>query len=360
MSMDSSKGLRADILIIGAGQAGLAAANALRMAGLSFLMVDAGQAIGDSWRNRYDTLTLFTPRRISSLPGIPLIGDPDGYATKDEFSDYLERYAASNGYPIIRSTNVVRLEKVDGLFLAYLEGGGRLISQAVIVATGAFSTPRTPEISYSMPSDIQQMHVTNFRNAGSITSGPVLVVGDGASGRDVAMELAASHRTLLARGRQRNLLPENVLGRSIWWWLERLGLLRVSAYGTIGRRMRKADPFPTRGNDDASLIRSGVSLKSRLVALDGRRAKFEDGTSEDIGSIVWATGYAQDFRWIDIEGAVGSRHEAVHREGISPVAGLYYVGRPWQRNRASGLIAGVADDAAFVVEHLRRFRAPRT
>ncbi|WCJ66304.1 NAD(P)-binding domain-containing protein [Agrobacterium tumefaciens] len=233
--MDNSKGLRADILIIGAGQAGLAAASALRTAGLSFPIVDAGQAIGDSWRNRYDTLTLFTPRRISSLPGIPLIGNPDGYATKDEFSDYLERYAASNGYPIIMSAKVVRLEKVDGVFLAYLEGGGRLISQAVIVATGAFSKPRIPEISYSLPSDIQQMHVADFRNAGSITSGPVLVVGDGASGRDVAMELASSHQALLARGRKRMQLPENILGRSIWWWLSRTERARISVR-SYGRR----------------------------------------------------------------------------------------------------------------------------
>lgn len=346
--------MRTNILIIGAGQAGLAAAYALKRQGLSFSIVDAGTKIGDSWRNRYDSLTLFTPRSISALSDMPLVGDANGYAGKDEFADYLRRYASFHKLPVISSKKVVRLEKAGSLFVASTQDGDRLTSHIVIVATGAFSTPRIPGLSKLLPAHIQQMHVTEFRNPGSVAEGPVLVVGDGASGRDVAIALAGFQQVLLARGRKRRLLPEKILGRSLWVWLGQLGLLRASAQGIIGRRMRREDPFPVRGNDDASLRRLGVILKPRLAAILDRRVSFEDGSSENIGSIVWATGYADELPWIEVEGAVDGRDAPIHSNGISPVAGLYYVGRPWQRNRASGLIAGVADDAAFIVEHIRQ------
>ncbi len=346
--------MRTNILIIGAGQAGLAAAYALKRQGLRFLIVDAGTKIGDSWRNRYDSLTLFTPRSISALSDMPLVGDANGYAGKDEFADYLRRYASFHKLPVISSKKVVRLEKAGSLFVASTQDGDRLTSHIVIVAAGAFSTPRIPGLSKLLPADIQQMHVTEFRNPGSVAKGPVLVVGDGASGRDVAIALAGFQQVLLARGRKRRLLPEKILGRSLWVWLGQLGLLRASAQGIIGRRMRREDPFPVRGNDDASLRRLGVILKPRLAAILDRRVSFEDGSSENIGSIVWATGYADELPWIEVEGAVDGRDAPIHSNGISPVAGLYYVGRPWQRNRASGLIAGVADDAAFIVEHIRQ------
>ncbi|MDX3928000.1 NAD(P)/FAD-dependent oxidoreductase [Rhizobium sp. LC145] len=295
------EGLRTNVLIIGAGQAGLAAAHALEAAGVEFIIVDALPAVGDSWRNRYESLTLFTPRNISALPGMPLVGDPDGYATKAEFADYLGRYAVRNRYEVITSTRIARLRKVGSIFEAFSEGGLGITSKAVIIATGAFQTPRIPDLSRSFPPQVQQMHVADFRDERSINEGPVLVVGDGASGRDVALSLAASHSVLLARGRRRTLLAERVFGRSVWWWLQRLGFLRATADSFVGRRMRKVDPFPKRGNDDTALVRAGVVLKPRLVAVGGGSSTFADGSSEIPRAVIWATGYADDFRWIDIK-----------------------------------------------------------
>lgn len=352
--MNAGQSRHTDVLVIGAGQAGLAAAHALDAAGMTFLIVDASPAVGDSWRERYDGLTLFTPRSISALPGMPLVGDPYGYATKDEFAEHLARYADRNNHEVISATKIVRLLRVGRLFEAFTTDGLTITSRAVIVATGSFPVPRIPALSRSVPVSVDQLHVADFQDPSAIADGAVLVVGDGASGRDIALALSATHRVLLAGGRKRRLLPERILGRNVWYWLERLGLLRASASSFIGRRMRDADPFPRRGNDDGSLTRAGMVRRPRLTGFDGGMVVFEDASRAEVRTIVWATGYVDDFRWIEIEGATGSNGEAIHLQGVSPVDGLYFVGRPWQRNRASGLIAGVRDDASFVVDYLQR------
>lgn len=265
----------ADVLVIGAGQAGLAAAHELSKAGIDFLVIDGAAAVGDSWRQRYESLTLFTPRSISSLPGLPLVGDPDGYATKDEFADYLARYAEMGGYRVESRTRITSLRRDQAVFEAFCDDGRLYSASAVIIATGPFSKPRVPSISYGLPHNIQQMHVADFRSEGSVAEGPVLVVGDGASGRDVALDLATTHSVFLARGRNRKLFPERILGRSTWWWLKRLGLLGARPDSFVGQRMRLVDPFPNRGNDDRTLARRGVILKPRLVSVEGRDAVFQ-------------------------------------------------------------------------------------
>ncbi|MCK8780834.1 NAD(P)/FAD-dependent oxidoreductase [Rhizobium sp. NTR19] len=339
--------IRTDVLVIGAGQAGLAAAHFLTLEDIPHIVLDALPVVGDSWRRRYDALRLFTPRSLSSLPGMPLQGDPDGYAGRDEFADYLARYG--RGRRVETGTEVTVLRRRGDLFEAAADDGRTFTSRAVVVATGAFTRPAVPALSAGFAPEVQQMHVSQFRNAGSVVDGTVLIVGDGASGRDAAMALAATHDVVLARGRPRRLFPERILGRSTWWWLHRLGLLRARPDSLIGRRMRRIDPFPLRGNGDADLARLGISLKPRLMAADGPAAVHGDGSRSFPAAIVWATGYAEDFRWIEIPGAASPDGRAIHAEGVSPVDGLYHLGRPWQRNRASGLILGVRDDARSIV-----------
>ncbi|MDX0177346.1 NAD(P)/FAD-dependent oxidoreductase [Sinorhizobium meliloti] len=343
-----------DVLVIGAGQCGLAAANELATTGLTYLLVDSN-AVGDGWRSRYDSLTLFTPRDLSFLPGRGLPGDPLGYACKDEFADYLAAYALDGGFPIETGVEIVSLQKVGATFLAVSRSGAEFTSRAVVIATGAFRQPRIPRLSQGLSSDITQLHVDAYRNARQIPPGPVLVVGDGASGREVAAELSQYHETYLARGRPRRLLPERILGRSIWWWMRKLGLLQASPESMIGRAMRKADPFPNRRRDDAALTEMGVHLVGRLVSCSGAEVKFSDGIAIAPASIVWASGYRDDFGWIRIPGTVDSESQPIHLKGVSPVAGLYFLGRPWQRNRASALIAGAGADAAFVINRLQSF-----
>lgn len=352
---DSERTDAVPVLVIGAGQAGLAAAWQLRRAGVPYRIVDAAARVGDSWRARYDGLTLFTPRFLSALPGLPLAGDPEGYAGRDEFAAYLEEYARRFAIPVETGTRVGRLERAaDGTFVAHTANGGAIRASSVIIASGAFQQPAIPALAGGFDAAVAQLPAAAYRNAGSVPEGTVLVVGDGASGRDIAADLSASRRVLLAAGKPRKLFSERVLGRSMWWWLAKLRLLRVPTGSALGRLMRRTDPLPDRDRNLDSLRRRGVIVTTRLTGASGRTASFADGREEAVDAVVWTAGYRDDASWVDIEGAADASGAFVHEAGVSPVPGLFFVGRPWQRNRASGLIMGVADDAAWIVARIAR------
>ena len=340
-----------DVLVIGAGQAGLAAAHYLGQRGLQFAVADGCERVGDSWRKRYASLTLFTPRSLSSLPGRPLSGDPEGYAGRDEFADYLEGYASQFGSAILTRTPIVRLERAgDDGFVA--TGPDRsLEARRVIVATGAFVKPLVPSLASQFSPDVRQLTTETYKSPEDAT-GRVLVVGDGASGRDIAMDLAPHTRSALATGKPRRLLPERILGRSTWWWLVKLGLLQAGPNSPIGKLMQRSDPFPNRNRSIPDLRRAGVELRPRATAAHGRTVDFSDGSSDAFDTIIWAVGYRDSFEWLQIEGALDKSGRAIQSEGLSSATGLYFLGRPWMRNRASSLILGAAPDARRLVDRL--------
>lgn len=337
-----------DVLVIGGGQAGLSTARWLKRHGPSVLVVDAAKRIGDSWRSRYASLTLFTPRRFSSLPGFDLSGDPSGYASASEFADYLERYAEKFALPVRTNEGVVRLARAESGFLAELASGEKVAASVVIVATGNFQLPVRPPMSADLSPDVQQHTVGTYRTAADVTGRSVLVVGDGATGRDVAAELAGKFDVALACGRPRRLLPETILGISTWRWLRTLGLLNADTDSPFGRFMRRTDPFPNRGRGFVDLQKIGIKLKPRATAANGRSVSFADGSSLDVQTVIWALGYCDDSNWVDVPGALRGDGAFLHYRGRSPVPGLYFVGRPWQRNRASALIMGVDTDARLI------------
>lgn len=340
------------VLVIGAGQAGLACGHHLQRAGIDFLIVDRLPRVGDSWRRRYTALRLFTPRAFSALPGLNLGGAPDGYPTRLEFADYLEGYAAAHALPVLTGTGVARLRREGAAFEALLDGGRQVRSRHVIIATGGFQVPVRPSLGRGFDPGVVQLDPESYRNADSTPPGPVLVVGDGASGRDIAAELAPLRETALALGKPRRLLPERVLGRSVWWWLRRSGLLRLGPNNPFGGLMRRTDPFPDRGLGNTALQDAGVRLLPRLTGAAGHRALFADGQAFAVTAVVWAVGYRDDFSWLDMPEAKDGRGSVRQRQGVSPVAGLYVVGRPWQRNRASALVMGAGEDARVVVDHI--------
>lgn len=339
------------VLIIGAGQAGLAVANALKKRGIDLQIVDRNMRLGDSWRHRYRSLTLFTPRSLSALDGLSLSGDPEGYATGPEFADYLDRYARERNINVRLATTVRNLSiETTGGFVATLDVGDKLHAEAVILAAGAFQRPVVPAMGQHFSGAIRQLTVANYRTPTDVPPGAVLVVGDGASGRDIAADLAGSHAVTLACGRPRRLLPERILGITTWRWLRTLGLMGASADSPIGKIMRRADPFPNRQRDLDHLRGLGIDIRSRLTAIAGDVASFSDGTKLKPTTIVWCLGYRDDFGWLTVPGALSAEGLPLHQEGRSPIPGLWYVGRPWQRNRASGLVMGVSDDAAIIAE----------
>lgn len=219
--------------------------------------------------------------------------------------------------------------------MAKLHDGTEIRARAVVVCTGAFQHPLVPELSSRFSSDVTQLHTGSYRNPSGVGTGAVLVIGDGASGRDIAVELASTHRVILATGKSRRLFPERILGQSTWTWMDRLGLLSTPGTSLIGSFMRSADPFPDRGRSIDRLRSVGVDVRPRLVDADGRTVLFADSSRAEVRSVIWTIGYRDSDAWIDIP---------------RDATGLYFLGRPWTRNRASGLILGANRDSKVVVD----------
>lgn len=341
-----------DVLVIGAGQAGLALGFHLNKTPLRFRIVDRHARVGDSWRTRYDSLVLFTPRAYSALPGLAVAGDPDGYPTKDEMGDYLEAYATHFGLPVTTGTGIRQLARVDGGFRAVTEAGERIDCRAVVLATGAFQRPAIPSVSAGLSAEVAQVSAEDYKAPTQLPPGRVLVVGDGATGRQIALELAANHEVLLAAGRPRRVSPDLVLGKSIFWWMDKLGILRASRESAIGRYLMKADPFPGKALELKRLRRQGVGVVGRVVRAEGTRITFADGASAEVDAVIWATGYRDDADWVAIPEAKDPHGTYLHQRGISPVPHLYFIGRSWQWTRGSALFAGVGADAAYLTKHI--------
>lgn len=344
---------KTDVLIIGAGQAGLAMGYHLKQTSLRFLLVDGASRVGDSWRRRYDSLTLFTPRALSSLPDLPIQGDPQGYASRDEFADYLEGYARYFNLPTEMKTGIKGLERRNGRFVATSSNGQEIEAQIVILANGGFQTPIIPPMSKNLSSDVQQFSAESYRNPSQIPSGTVVVVGDGATGRDIASELAGSHDVYLATGKPRRLMPERILGMSMWWWLLKLGFLTAPSESFIGRKLREMDSFPNRARDFNALRRKGIQIMLKVTQADGNTMIFANGVSVSVNSVVWAMGYRDDSDWVAIPEVKDAQGNFVHQRGISPVKNLYFIGRPWQTSRASAIISGVGRDAEMIAKAIQ-------
>lgn len=341
------------VLVIGGGPAGLAAGYHLKKGGVGFVIVDNHGGVGDSWRTRYDSLTLFTPRQLSALPGLELLGNRDLYPSRDEFADYLERYASRFALPVQLDRRVVRLSKAgNDTFEAELDDGAKICADAVIVATGAFQHAVVPQLSKRFGYQVLQLTTDIYRSPGQLPDGPVLVVGDGASGRDIAVEVRKTQPVILATGRPRKLFPEHFLGKSTWWWLNGLGVIKAPAHSWVGSKVKRLDAFPNRDRSVKSMERHGVRIVPRLTHGSGTEARFADGTAVNLPTIIWATGYWEDSAWLDIGDAKAPDGAFLHNEGHSPVRGIYFVGRPWQRNRASALIMGMGADAETIVRRL--------
>jgi putative flavoprotein involved in K+ transport len=346
--------MRYDVAVVGAGQAGLAIGHALAEQGKRFVILEAADSVGSAWRDRWDSLVLFTPRRYDALPGLAFRGDPDGHPTRDEVASYLERYAGHFELPVELSTPVRSLSKdADGFAL---DAAGRAIrADAVVVATGPFQTPIVPAFAGLLAADVFQTHSVAYRRPADLPEGRVLVVGGGNTGFQIAKELAGSREVHLAIGSRQTPLPQRLLGRDLFWWLTKLGLLSKTVESRVGRRARGRDTLI--GSSRRDLKRHGVTVRPRAVGADGRSVRFGDGTELEVDAVIWATGYRPDHSWIDLP-INGHDGRLRHRRGVSDVPGLYFLGLSWQHTRGSALLGFVAEDAAFIAGRLDAGREP--
>lgn len=338
-----------DILIVGGGQAGLAMGYHLRKQSHTFQILERHHRIGDSWRVRYDSLKLFSPREFSALPGLQVSGDPNGFATKNEIADYLELYAKHFELPVVTGTGVQRLERSADGFRATTDDEDSTISRVAIIASGAFEKPSIPAFSQQLDPAVQQFFPATYRNPAQISQGTILVVGDGATGRQIALELSNTHRVILAHGRRRSVSPDFIFGKNNFWWMELLGLSRASRHSLVGRYFMRLDPFPGLNLTFFNLRRHDIRIVNRLTGVDGIRVTFANGTTSEVSTVIWATGYHDDTSWVHIPEIIDERGNFIQERGLTPVENLFFIGKNWQWTRGSALLFGVTQDAEYLL-----------
>jgi putative flavoprotein involved in K+ transport len=339
-----------DVVVVGGSQSGLAMAWHLAQQGRRFVVLEAASEVGHVWRSRWDSLKLFTPAQYDALPGMAFPAPADTYPTKDPVADYLQAYAAAFNLPVQLNARVTDLRRVgDDFEVRTADATWR--ARQVVVATGPFQIPFVPPQARGFDTSVTQVHSADYRNPQALPEGPVLVVGGGNSGFQIAEELAATRTVDLSIATRYPMLPQRLAGRDLFWWLTRLGLLKVTVTSRPGRRMSRRD-FVI-GANRRRLERAGVRFRPRLVDAEGRTVRFADHSLlEEVGVVVWATGYRPNYDWIHIPGVVREGH-VVHRRGVTEVPGLYFLGLSWQHTRGSALLGFVADDATFLADRIQ-------
>jgi putative flavoprotein involved in K+ transport len=337
-----------DVIVIGGAQAGLAMGYHLAQQGRRFTILEAVDGPAAAWRERWDSLTLFTPARHDSLPGLPFPGDPDHYPTRDEVVAYLTEYARQFDLPIEYDSRVRAVRRQGESYHVALDDRTYTADQ-VVVATGPFQTPRTPDLAQQLDPAIVQLHSSAYRSPEQIPAGPVLVVGGGNTGYQIAQELSATREVHLSIGARQTPLPQRPFGRDIFSYLVATGLMNKTRDSRLGRRLRDRETLI--GSSPRAARRKGIHLHGRTTGADGCSVKFTDGTSLEIATVIWATGFGLDHAWIDAP--IFEANGAVeHDRGVTRSPGLYFLGLPWQHTRGSALLGWVKDDAAHLATRM--------
>ncbi|MFD4526880.1 flavin-containing monooxygenase [Streptomyces sp. NPDC058470] len=363
---------RIETVVVGGGQAGLATGYHLARRGRSFVILDAGERIGDAWRKRWDSLRLFTPARYDSLPGLPFPGRSWSFPSAAEFADYLRDYAAWCELPVRTGVFVRRLwhdgeryvvETAESADDGSADRECRYEAENVVVAAGFDRLPKTPDFAADLAPDVVRLHAVDYRGPAQLRDGDVLVVGAGNSGADIALELSATHRVLLS-GRHPGNLPwridsaaARVLSPLLFFAFRHVLTVRTP----IGRKARPrilTHSGPLIRVKSRDLAAAGVERVGRVVGVRDGQPFFADGSDGSDGgaarvaNVVWCTGFAPDHSWIDLP-VFGTDGEPRQRRGVVDAQpGLYFVGGLFQHSLSSSMVQGVGRDAGHVVEHL--------
>jgi putative flavoprotein involved in K+ transport len=348
-----------DTLIVGGGQAGLAAGYHLARRGMPFLILDADERIGDHWRERWDSLRLYSPARWDSLPGFRFPASAFHYPTAREMGDYLAEYAERFALPVRSGTRVERVDPApDGDGFVVSAAGRRIAARQVVVATGPFRIPSVPALAGRLDPAIRQLHSHEYHDPSQLQDGPVLVVGLSHSGADIAFEAARTHRTIVS-GKAAGQLPvgvDTVRGRVAWPVISFAFAHVLTIRTPMGRAMR---PHIRQGGGPLLRVRlpdldaAGVERHdAKTVGVQDGKPVLADGTVLDVANVIWCTGYRRDYSWIGapVTGPDGYPEEV---RGVSlTVPGLYFLGVPFSYAFTSMLVAGAGRDAKYVVDRI--------
>lgn len=359
-----------DTVIIGSGQAGLSVGYHLARRGQSFVILDEHERVGDCWRERYDSLRLFSPAKYDALPGMPFPASAHTFPSSRQMGDYLESYATQMQLRVLTAVKADGVWPGDPRGYIVTAGRRRFMAAQVVVATGAQRLPALPAFASQLDPRIRQLHSSGYRNPSQLLPGDVLVVGAGHSGADIALEAAAGHRTWLS-GTVRGQVPldiESRLARPVWplLWFAANHVLTVRT--PLGRRMQ-----PTDRNQGGPLVRvrlpdltaAGVKhVAARTTGVREGLPELGDGQVLGVANVIWCTGFRPDFSWVHLP-VTGQYGWPVHRRGVVASApGLYFAGLPLQYAFTSTLIGGAGRDARYVAQHIagrqsQRVPAPR-
>jgi putative flavoprotein involved in K+ transport len=345
-----------DVIVIGGGQAGLCVGYYLAQSGLRSVILDASERVGDSWRNRWDSLRLFTPGKLNGLAGMAFPAPGNYFPTKDEMADYLEAYAARFRLPVRNGVRVERLFKRGARYVVSA-GAQELEAEQVVIAMASYQRARLPSFSAEISHNIVQIHSSDYRNLTQLQPGPVLVVGAGNSGADIALESARGGHPTSLSGRDTGHIPfrpEAFLGRNflaplvLRFVFHRLLTVRTP----LGRKVRpsvlsKGGPLIRVKPKDLAAVQ--VQRVARVVGVRDGLPLLADGRTLDVANVIWCSGFQPGFDWIDLP-VFNERSELMHQAGVvESQPGLYFVGLNFLYAMSSSMIHGVGRDAARIV-----------
>jgi len=347
-------------IVIGGGQAGLSVGYYLARQGRPFVILDASRRVGDAWRQRWDSLRLFTPAAFDGLVGMKFPAAPFSFPTKDDMANYLEAYARRFQLPIRNGIRVDRLTRVGGRYL--IEAGPeRFEADHVVVAMSSYQVPRVPAFAKELRPDILQMHSTEYRNLRQLKPGGVLLVGAGNSGAEIAIEVAREHPTWMS-GRDTGHVPFRIEGLASRLFLMRL-LFRVVFHrlltvGTpIGRRVRRrmfTQGAPLIRVKPQHLAAAGIQRVPKMRGVIDGLPVLEDVGALEVANVIWCTGFGNGLSWIKLP-IFETNGEPRHQSGVaSDEPGLYFVGLHFLHSFSSTMIHGIARDAKRIADTIER------
>lgn len=408
------------VVVVGAGQAGVAVSRQLQMREIDHVVLERGR-IGEAWRTqRWDSFRVNTPAGVNGLPGMDFPGKPDHFPSAEDLTRYLERYAASFRLPIREGVAVTAVERSGEGFEVLTDDSdlGTLGTRAVVLASGAQNRPRIPALASQLPETILQIHAGGYRNPAALPPGAVLVVGSAQSGCQIAEDLVAAGRRCYLSVSRVARAPRRYRDRDVVDWFLESGFFGQSLAALPDPSLQFAPQPQVSGVGEhghtvslQGLAHQGVTLVGRFLGVAGGAVTFDDSVAEcvrfadagsadikqlidgylaeqgvalpplvpdpadepcpdpealagprevdarTLGTVVWTTGFEGDYSWVHLP-VVDERGHAVHKDGIAPVPGLFFLGIPWLRTRASGILPGVGSDAVFiadaVIKHLGR------